>query len=161
VRSRLRDFPPETTPYRPVGLAGILRSGGILPPHFPLKQSDFAAAAILALLSVPTLAEISNPLPDPDGKPADITKPVQVYTLMGQSNMLGFGKINGEKNGTLENAVKNKGKYPEFKGNVATVYSKPLRHGGASNSHYAGNAETYMDVGEAMGRAMVELLENN
>jgi len=51
------------------------------------------------------------------------------------------------------------GKYPEFKGNVATVYSKPLCHGGASNSHYGGNAETYMDVGEAMGRAMAELLE--
>jgi len=50
------------------------------------------------------------------------------------------------------------GKYPEFEGNVATVYSHPLCHGGASNSHYGGNAETYMDVGEAMGRAMVELL---
>lgn len=52
------------------------------------------------------------------------------------------------------------GKYPEFKGNVATVYSNPLSHGGASNSHYNGNAETYMDVGEAMGQAMVELLKN-
>jgi len=52
------------------------------------------------------------------------------------------------------------GKYPEFKGNVATVYSKPLCHGGASNSHYGGNAETYMDIGEAMGKAMVELLIN-
>ena len=52
----------------------------------------------------------------------------------------------------------NSGKYPEFKGNVATVYSNPLSHGGASNNHYGGNAETYMDIGEAMGRAMVELL---
>jgi hypothetical protein len=52
----------------------------------------------------------------------------------------------------------NAGKYPQFKGNVATVYSHPLSHGGASNSHYNGNAETYMDIGEAMGRAMVKLL---
>jgi hypothetical protein len=52
------------------------------------------------------------------------------------------------------------GKYREFKGNVATVYSHPLSKGGASNSHYGGNAETYMNVGEAMGRAMVELLKN-
>jgi hypothetical protein len=52
------------------------------------------------------------------------------------------------------------GKYREFKGNVATVYSHPLSRGGASNSHYGGNAETYMNVGEAMGRAMVELLKN-
>ena len=51
------------------------------------------------------------------------------------------------------------GKYPEFKGNVASVYSNPFCHGGASNSHYGGNAETYMDVGEAMGRAMVELIQ--
>ena len=50
------------------------------------------------------------------------------------------------------------GKYPGFKGNIATVYSKPFCHGGASNSHYGGNAETYMDIGEAMGRAMGELL---
>jgi hypothetical protein len=31
---------------------------------------------------------------------------------------------------------------------------------GASNGHYNGNAETYMNVGEAMGKAMVELLKN-
>ena len=51
------------------------------------------------------------------------------------------------------------GKYPEFKGNVATVYTNPLSKGGASGSHYGGNAETYMNVGEAMGKAMVELLK--
>jgi len=50
------------------------------------------------------------------------------------------------------------GKYPEFKGNVASVYSNPFCHGGASNGHYGGNAETYMDVGQAMGWAMTELL---
>ena len=52
------------------------------------------------------------------------------------------------------------GKYAQFKDNVATVYANPLCHGGASNSHYGGNAETYMNVGEAMGRAMVELLKS-
>lgn len=52
------------------------------------------------------------------------------------------------------------GKYPQFKGNVATVYTHPLSMGGASNSHYNGNAETYMNVGEAMGKAMVELMKN-
>lgn len=52
----------------------------------------------------------------------------------------------------------NSGKYPEFKGNVASVYSNPFCHGGSSNGHYGGNAETYMDIGEAMGRAMVTLI---
>jgi hypothetical protein len=50
------------------------------------------------------------------------------------------------------------GKYPQFKGNVATVYTNPVSMGGASNSHYNGNAETYMNVGELMGQAMAELL---
>jgi len=50
------------------------------------------------------------------------------------------------------------GKYPEFRGNVASVYSNPLSMGGSSNGHYGGNPETYMNVGEGMGRAMVELL---
>jgi len=53
----------------------------------------------------------------------------------------------------------NSGKYPEFKGNVATVYANPLSQGGASNGHYNGNARTYMDVGLGMGEAMVELLK--
>ena len=51
------------------------------------------------------------------------------------------------------------GKYPEFKGNVASVYTHPLSKGGSSGGHYGGNAETYMNVGEAMGKAMVKLLE--
>lgn len=51
------------------------------------------------------------------------------------------------------------GKYKDFKGNVATVYSHPLSQGGASNGHYGGNAETYMNIGEALGQAMVELLQ--
>ncbi len=52
------------------------------------------------------------------------------------------------------------GKHPEFRGNVATVYTNPMAQGGSGNSHYGGNAEVYMDVGEAMGKAMVELLKN-
>jgi hypothetical protein len=51
------------------------------------------------------------------------------------------------------------GKHPEFKGNVATVYTHPMAQGGSGNGHYGGNAEVYMDVGEAMGQAMVDLLK--
>ena len=50
------------------------------------------------------------------------------------------------------------GKYPEFKGNVAAVYTHPLSKGGSSGGHYGGNAETYMNVGLGMGEAMAELL---
>ena len=55
-------------------------------------------------------------------------------------------------------AISDAGKYPQFAGDVATVYSNPLSMGGASNGHYNGNAETYMNVGEAMGKAMVTLI---
>ena len=41
---------------------------------------------------------------------------------------------------------------------VAFVYTHPLSKGGGSSGHYGGNPETYMNVGEAMGKAMVELL---
>lgn len=47
---------------------------------------------------------------------------------------------------------------PELKDKVAFVYTNPLSKGGSSSGHYNGNPETYMNVGEAMGKAMVELL---
>ncbi len=50
-------------------------------------------------------------------------------------------------------------KHPEFAGKYAVVYTHPLSKGGSSSGHYNRHAETYMNVGEAMGRAMVELLE--
>jgi hypothetical protein len=74
-------------------------------------------AAVLAIgLSGAWAAENAPPapkqdLPRPDDKPADMTKPVQVFILMGQSNMLGMGKVAGDKDGSLETAVKNKKKY--------------------------------------------------
>ena len=37
-------------------------------------------------------------LPDPDGKPGDASKPVKVYILAGQSNMVGMGEVGGAKN---------------------------------------------------------------
>lgn len=51
------------------------------------------------------------------------------------------------------------GKYPEFKGNVATVYTHPMAQGGSGNGHYGGKADVYMDVGQAMGQAMLRLLK--
>jgi hypothetical protein len=47
----------------------------------------------------------------------------------------------------------------ELEDKVAFVYAHPLSKGGGSSGHYGGNPETYMNVGEAMGKAMVELLK--
>ncbi len=57
-----------------------------------------------------------------------------------------------------------KGKYPEYAGNVKTIETRDFwRDAEVSprnqDFHYNGNAETYMNVGVALGRAMVELLQ--
>ena len=52
-------------------------------------------------------------LPDPDGQPASQDKKVKVYILLGQSNMLGFGRVGpADVQGSLEHMVKEQGKYP-------------------------------------------------
>ncbi len=51
-------------------------------------------------------------LPRPDAKPADLTKPVKVFILLGQSNMLGMGEVGPEATqGTLEYVTKTQKKY--------------------------------------------------
>jgi hypothetical protein len=52
-----------------------------------------------------------------------------------------------------------KPKYKEFKDNVATVDTRKFYGGGSANSHYGGNGEFIMQVGDEMGKAMVELLK--
>ncbi len=56
------------------------------------------AAVAMAVLVLPAAAkEIPAQLPDPDGKAPDATKPVKVYILAGQSNMVGMGNISGAR----------------------------------------------------------------
>src|SRR6056300_725874 len=75
------------------------------------------AKLLLTLLWISTFsasADEAKQLPDPDSKPANMSKPVQVYLLLGQSNMLGFGRIEPGKKGaegSLAHAVKEKGLY--------------------------------------------------
>jgi hypothetical protein len=42
-------------------------------------------------------ASIPLDLPRPDGKPGDTKKPVKVYILAGQSNMVGMGDVSGAR----------------------------------------------------------------
>src|SRR6185295_5665863 len=65
-----------------------------------MMKTTAGAAFLLALLISPGSAGAG-----PDDKP------VQVFILLGQSNMVGMGKIAGGE-GTLEHAVKAKKKYP-------------------------------------------------
>ncbi|MFU8892912.1 MAG: sialate O-acetylesterase [Luteolibacter sp.] len=64
--------------------------------------------------------------------------------------------------GVIMQALKNvaSGKYAsELGNNIGFVYTHPLSKGGSSSGHYSGNAETYMNVGLAMGEEMVKQLK--
>jgi Carbohydrate esterase, sialic acid-specific acetylesterase len=80
--------------------------------HLPSNSTFLSAGFAALLVAAPVFADDPLVLPDPDGKPADMSKPVQVYILMGQSNMVGAGKINGDQEGSLTSAVKQQGMYP-------------------------------------------------
>ena len=71
---------------------------------------------LLAVLLVPA-ATFAQKTPDadlkPDDKPADQTKKVKVFILMGQSNMVGMGDLGPETaKGTLTYLTKTEKKYP-------------------------------------------------
>lgn len=59
-----------------------------------IKTSRLMAAMCVGFASA-TIAQAQD-LPKPDGKPADMTKPVKVFLIMGQSNTLEFGKVSDE-----------------------------------------------------------------
>ena len=80
-----------------------------------------------------------------------------VLATMGESAK-GGGGLGGEILNAQLAVDGSTGKHPDFKGNVATIYTNPMAQGGSGNAHYGGKAEVYMDVGEAMGKAMVALL---
>jgi hypothetical protein len=54
-------------------------------------------ATFMALLALPAFAA-DTPKPLAGGKPEDTTKPVKVYILSGQSNMVGIGQVTGGGN---------------------------------------------------------------
>ena len=81
--------------------------------HSLLPLAAIAGLALTAsTLTAPAKAPINDQLPDTDGKPADMTKPVKVFILLGQSNMLENGKVVGGKDGNLDYAITTEGLYP-------------------------------------------------
>ncbi len=66
-----------------------------------------------------------------------------------------------DMNATLSQKMYAFAKLPEFKDQAAVFFTKAVSKGGSGNGHYNGNPETYMNVGEGMGAAMVELLKNS
>ncbi|MFN3166492.1 MAG: sialate O-acetylesterase [Phycisphaeraceae bacterium] len=90
-------------------------------------------------------------------KDFDAPNALFVTASLGQTKM---GSTGGD--GKILDAMKAvaQSDHEDLKGKVGFVYTHPLSKGGSSSGHYGGNPETYMNVGEAMGKAMVELLKN-
>ncbi len=65
---------------------------------YPMTRLILLSLASALLFLTTHAAEVQFPLPDPDGKPGDATKPVKVYILAGQSNMVGMGNLSGARN---------------------------------------------------------------
>ena len=72
--------------------------------HNPRRTFAVSSFAITAL-ALSTIAASASDLPG--AKPADMTKPVQVFILMGQSNMVGLGKVGGP-DGSLARVCRNR-----------------------------------------------------
>ena len=87
-------------------------------------------------------------------------KAKMVIATLGQTKKDAKG-THGQIINAMFNVAGESGKYPENKNKVATVYSNPLSKGGSSSGHYSGNGETYMNVGQAMGQAMVKMLKKD
>jgi len=81
-----------------------------------------------------------------------------VVTSLACENMSGDAK----KVFDAQMAVGNKEKYPEFAGNVISIDTRPMLRPTESSpggrDAYKCNAASYLEIGEAMGKAMLEML---
>ena len=86
------------------------------------------------------------------------------FTRIAPAKQLPVSQCQGNCGGEILQAmmdIADPTKHPEFKGTVGFVDSHPLEHSpGSSGGHYGHDALTYMNVGEAMGAAMVKLLDS-
>jgi len=85
-----------------------------------IRENRIKAVLTLAVVSMvflvfPAAGDIPGPndLPDPDTTPPDTTKPVKVYILSGQSNMVGIGYVNDPDPGSLS-TVTTEGMFPHM-----------------------------------------------
>jgi len=79
-----------------------------------VRTVQILAAAIAIAITAPDIrADVAAVLPDPDGTPASLDRPVKVYVMMGQSNMLGFGAVEPRGTpGTLATVCHDAGLFP-------------------------------------------------
>lgn len=65
-------------------------------------------------LDASSTPNLPYPIPASDNSAGDSSKPVKVYILSGQSNMVGFGRVAGTEAGTLETMTGTENKFPHL-----------------------------------------------
>jgi autotransporter-associated beta strand protein len=70
---------------------------------------------------------IPYPLPAYDGSSGTTDKPVKVYIMSGQSNMLGYGQVTGTGPGTLNTLVNTQGQFPNLASGASWVTRNDVR----------------------------------
>jgi len=98
-------------------------------------------------------------LPRPDGRPADTTKPIKIFILAGQSNMLEMGSIGGRSSGVHDDFYPNAGPAASdkltFEGAWSTNYGdmRLVIEGDSVKATYADSADSTL-VGTVKGRRL-------
>jgi len=78
-----------------------------------MPRGLFLFVAAVAATGIALAQEGPKALPKPDDKPGAAGKPIQVFILMGQSNMVGMGDLGPETaKGTLTHLTRTEKKYP-------------------------------------------------
>ncbi len=73
---------------------------------------------------------VPYPLPTHDGSPGVTDRPVKVYILSGQSNMVGFGRRSGSGPGTLQTMVLQENKFPHLHDGSGWITREDVRYRG-------------------------------
>lgn len=113
-----------------------------------------SALSTLALLATSPLRAAD--LPDPDGKPADMSKPVQVFLVMGQSNTLEMGKVTSDLNDKYPFLVDDTGKFTVRQDvrNVSVMVGKGVYRNEWLTMEGKGSIGIEIGIGHQLGNAI-------
>lgn len=93
----------------------------------------------------------------------DLGKPNLPIVVAALANSKREMTPNQQKVFDAQMAVSDRSKYPQFAGNVASIDTRPMCKPKAQSpggrDRYSGNAESYLEIGNAMAQAMIKLIQ--
>ena len=93
----------------------------------------------------------------------DFNKPELPFVVVGLAQAKREMRDKEQQVFDAQMAVGDPQKHPEFKGNVTSIDTRPMCHpkkeSPGGRDRYAGNAASYLEIGDAMAKAMLKLLQ--